>query len=211
MGHLRGAPCGNFYLWYNRLMLPQNKQNTTQEKAETSFVLASKLFPDEVWILKERNIYVAESRLIEEYQEPAKWKKEMEQARILINQGSVAYFLPEKKRNEETGRRCADMVLDGYILEMKVVSGTRVTLGGGFRLAYKQGADLLINVPDIHEHSVFIWLKSELSIGSVKAKIAGELKQRSDKGTFICYFEHLGELYTWSYEELKTLIGTGKG
>jgi len=132
----------------------------------------------------------------------------MEQVRILTHQGNIAYFLPEKMKNEETGRRCADLVLDGYILEMKIVSGTRVTLGGEFRLAYKQGADLLVNVSKTQGHSVFIWLKSDLSVGSVKAKIAGELKERTDKGYFICYFEHSDKLFSWSYEELKTLIGT---
>jgi hypothetical protein len=47
---------------------------------------------------------------------------------------------------------------------------------------------------------------SELTIGSVKAKIAGELKGRQDSGQFICYFEHLGELRAWSYDELKDII-----
>jgi hypothetical protein len=43
--------------------------------------------------------------------------------------------------------------------------------------------------------------------GSVKAKIAGELKNRTDKGRFICYFETNGELYSWTYEELRAIIG----
>ncbi|MDR0640875.1 MAG: hypothetical protein LBG07_00275 [Treponema sp.] len=32
-------------------------------------------------------------------------------------------------------------------------------------------------------------------------------KNRSGKGYFICYFEHIGKLYTWSYDELRAIIG----
>jgi hypothetical protein len=71
----------------------------------------------------------------------------------------------------------------------------------------KQGIVLLKDHPGISEHSVFIRLLSEFSKGSVKAKIAGELKGRQDKGQFICYFEHLSELQVWSYDELKGIMG----
>jgi hypothetical protein len=54
---------------------------------------------------------------------------------------------------------------------------------------------------------VFIRLLSDLSVGSVKAKIAGELKNRTGKGRFICYFEAAGELHAWTYEELRAIIG----
>jgi hypothetical protein len=102
--------------------------------AEKSFILASTLFPGEEWVLKEPNIWVAKSRLPEEYREKDKWEREMSQVRILTGRGSVAYFLPEKK------------------------------------------------------HSVYIRLLSDISLGSVKAKIAGELKHRPGTGHFICYF-----------------------
>jgi hypothetical protein len=94
------------------------------------------------------------------------------------------------------------------VMEMKTVSGTRTTLGTEFRFAYRQGAVLLADYPGIAGHSVFIRLKSDLSVGSVKAKIAGELKNRSDTSAFVCYFENTGQLYVWSYEELKAIIGT---
>jgi hypothetical protein len=68
----------------------------------------------------------------------------MSHARILTGRGSVAYFLSELEIKGETGKRCADLVLDGEIAEMKTVSGTRATLGGKFRLAYKQGASLTL-------------------------------------------------------------------
>ena len=60
--------------------------------------------------------------------------------------------------------------------------------------------------PELQTHSVFIRLFSILSIESVKAKIAGELKNRPGNGFFICYFEHIGELHRWPFEELRTLI-----
>jgi hypothetical protein len=53
---------------------------------------------------------------------------------------------------------------------------------------------------------VFIRLLSDLSVGSVKAKIAGELKNRTGKGRFICYFEKSGDLHIWTYTELKAII-----
>jgi hypothetical protein len=120
----------------------------------------------------------------------------------------VAYFLPEKAMPGGSGKRSADLVLDGVILEMKTTEGTRTTLGGEFRLAYKQGLALLEGHPGITEHSVFIRVLSDLKPGSVKAKIAGELKNRTDQGSFICFFEHTGELFNWTYEELKSIIGT---
>jgi hypothetical protein len=123
-----------------------------RENVENSLNLAAAFFPDEEWVCKERNIYVARSRLIEEWKEKEKWEREMSQVRILTSRGSVACFLPEKMQNREAGRRCADLVLDGSPMEIKIVSGTRTTLGGEFRLAYKQGADLLRDYPDKREH-----------------------------------------------------------
>jgi hypothetical protein len=150
----------------------------------------------------------AKTRLIEKTKEKAKWHKEMAQVRILTSRGSVAYFLPDMELKGESGKRCADLVLDSVIVEMKTVSGSRVTLGGEFRLAFKQGAGLLKICPAIQKHSVFICLVSDISVGSVKAKIAGELKTRNDPGDLICYFEKTSSLYSWPYEELKALIGT---
>jgi hypothetical protein len=176
-------------------------------RAEKSLALASVLFPTEEWIPTEANIWVAESRLVEKYKEPEKWEREMSQARILTGRGSVAYFLPELEIKGTNRKRCADLVLDGEIVEMKTVSGTRATLGGEFRLAYKQGASLLGGKSAITEHSVFIRLKTDLSLISVMSKIAGELKERHGRGRFICYFEVSRDLYSWSYEELRSIIG----
>jgi len=55
---------------------------------------------------------------------------------------------------------------------------------------------------------VFIRLFSNLSVGSVKAKIAGELKDRADDGRFICYFDSSGVLFSWSFDELRGIIGS---
>jgi len=183
---------------------------TTEQRClneEKSLALASALFPHEQWIPKEVNIWFARSRLVEEYREHEKWEREMSQVRILTSRGSVAYFLPERPMKGKTSTLCADLVLDGTVTEMKTTSGTRATLGTSFRFAFKQGIVLLKDHPGISEHSVFIRLLSEFSKGSVKAKIAGELKGRQDKGQFICYFEHLSELQVWSYDELKGIMG----
>jgi len=172
-----------------------------------SLALAASLFPLEEWIAIETNIWVAKSRLVQEKREPEKWEREMSQVRILTSRGSVAYFLPEQEIKGETGKRCADLVLDGEVVEIKTVSGSRATLGGEFRLAYKQGASLMVGKAGLPEHSVFIRLKTDLSLISVMSKIAGELKDRSDKGRFICYFETYKVLYSWTYDELRAIIG----
>ena len=175
--------------------------------AEKSLALATILFPFEKWIPKESNVWVAKSRLVEENREPDKWEREMTQVRILTSRGSVAFFLPEQKIKGVNEKRCADLVLDGEIVEMKMVSGSRVTLGGQFRYGFKQGSLLLENCTVTKKHSVFIWLLTDLTVGSVKAKIAGELKERKGEGSFICFFENIGELCSWTYDELRSIIG----
>jgi len=174
---------------------------------EKSLALASALFPHEKWIPTEANIWVAKSRLVEQYREPKKWEREMSQVRILIGRGSAAYFLPEKK-NEGKGKVYVETVIDGEIVELKTVSGNRNTLGTAFEQGFKQGKTAVQGFPDILTHSVFIRLLSDFTVRSVKAKIAGELKNSTDEGSFICYFEKTGELYTWTYGELRSIIGT---
>jgi hypothetical protein len=186
-----------------------NSPSLSDINGEKSRILASALFPGEQWVLKEANIWVAESRLQEEYRERDKWEREMSQVRILTSRGSVAYFLPEKK-NEGKGKIYADAVINGEVTELKTVSGNRSTLGTDFRQGYKQGAALVKGRLDIEKHSVYIRLLSDISPGSVKAKIAGELKNRSGMGHLICYFEVSGMLYYWTYEELRAIIGTGQ-
>jgi len=186
--------------------MASDNYETNSLNVQKSFALASVLFPSEEWIHKEANIWIAKSRLAQEKREPEKWAREMSQVRILTDRGSIAYFLPEKVIQWESGKRCADLVLDGEIVEMKMVSGSRVTLGGQFRYGYKQGSLLLENCTVTKKHSVFIWLLSDMSVGSVKAKIAGELKDRHDEGSFICFFEKTGELRSWTYTELRSII-----
>ncbi|MDR2177432.1 MAG: hypothetical protein LBP20_05255 [Treponema sp.] len=183
-----------------------DRSGKIRENAEKSLRLATFLFPEETWVYKEPNIYVARSRLVEEYREKDKWEREMSQVRILTGRGSVAYFLPERQTRRGTSRLCADLALDGIVLEMKTVTGSRTTLGTEFRFAYKQGAVSLSGHPGIWEHSVFIRLFSDLSLISVMSKIAGELKDRPDGGSFICYFETNDELHIWTYEELREII-----
>jgi hypothetical protein len=175
------------------------------DECQKSLDLAKTLFPDEEWIPKEANIWVAKSRIIEEFREPEKWEREMSQVRILTGRGSVAYFLPERK-NEGKGKVYIDAVIDGKIVELKTVSGNRNTLGTAFRQGFRQGKAVVQDYPEIKTHSVFIRLLSDFTVGSIKAKIAGELKNRTENGYFICFFEQTGELYTWTYEELRMII-----
>jgi hypothetical protein len=178
--------------------------------AEKSLALASHLFPHEEWIPKKTNIWIAKSRLSGGYKEQAKLYREIADVQILTDRGSVAYFLPEDEKKEGKIKICVDTVIDGELVELKTVSGNRNTLGTAFEQGFRQGLAVRKDHPEIKTHSIFIRLRSNLSIGSVKAKIAGELKSRPENGKFICYFEHIGELHTWSFEELRTIIGDQK-
>jgi hypothetical protein len=74
-----------------------------------------------------------------------------------VRGGSVAYFLPEQSDSKETGKRYADAVIDGAIVELKTISGNRTTPGKPFKKSYKQGLSLLETHPEIKaEHDVFL-------------------------------------------------------
>ena len=188
-------------------MLPETHESH-RINAEKAFSLAAALFPGEEWILHGHGIFVAKSRFRHTPKERAKLAWEIEQTRVLIEPESVVYFLPEFNNDNNTGKLSADAIINGEIVEVKSVSGTRATLGTEFRKGYKQGAYLCELLPDMNTHSVFIRLFSNLSPGSVKAKIAGELKNRTDKGRFVCYFEAHSLLYSWTYDELRGIITT---
>jgi hypothetical protein len=188
--------------------MPLNNSDFSLVKAEKSFALASTLFPNEEWIQKEPNIYIAKSRLTGGHKEQAKLYREISDVRILTSQGSIAYFLPEHSEDAETGKRYADAVIDGAIVELKTISGNRTTLGKSFKKGYKQGLSLLEAHPGIQaEHDVFLRLYTPFTIESVRAKIAGEIKNTTDKGCCICYFEAAREIHSWTYDELRAIVG----
>jgi hypothetical protein len=188
-------------------MLYSDKSDRCRENAETSLRLAATLFPDEEWVNREVNVYVARNRLQNSAKERAKLAWEIDQVRVLTKRGSIVYFLPEHRNENPAGMLSADTVIDGEIVEIKSVSGTRATLGHEFKKGYKQGASLCRRYKQLQSHSVFIRLFSDLSLMQVMSKIAGELKSRADTGSFICYFERSGELHIWTYEELRSIIG----
>ena len=191
------------------ILMIHNTSEQTKKNAEESLALASALFPHEEWKPKGNGIFVAKSRLTGNYKERAKLYREISSIRILTNLGSVAYFLPEQLNNTNKGKKCADTVLDGKIVEIKTVSGNRTTLGKSFKKGYKQGLSMIENYPDIKmEHNVFLRLYTPFSVESVRAKIAGELINTSNKGSCICYFEATEELYSWTYEELRAIVNT---
>jgi hypothetical protein len=149
----------------------KRRQNT-----ENSLALASALFPGE-------NIFVAGNRLSGGHKEQAKLYREIADVRILTVRGSMAYFLPEHGGGPEMGKKYADTVIDGAVVELKTVSGNRTTLGKAFKKGYKQGRSVLESHPEIHaEHDVFLRLYTPFTVESVRAKIAGEIKNTVDKG-----------------------------
>ena len=192
--------------------MTSNSPELTRIIAEKSLSLASTLFPLEEWIPHGNNIFVAKSRLTGGHKEQSKLYREIVDVRILTGRGSVAYFLPERFDSEEVPKdkephsMHADTVIDGAIVEIKTVSGNRATLGKSFRRGYKQGRSLLKKHGVTAEHSVFLRIFTPFGVDSVRAKIAGELKDSTDKGCCICYFEAAEELYFWTYDELRAII-----
>jgi hypothetical protein len=185
-----------------------NSLGLSRQNAEKSLVLASALFSEEEWVARGENIFVAKSRLTGGHKEQAKLYREIADVRILTSRGSVAYFLPEQSDGKEIGKRYADTVINGTIVELKTISGNRTTLGKSFKRGYKQGRSVLESHPGlIAEHDVFLRLFTPFSVESVRAKLAGELKNTTDKGCCICYFEATGELYSWDYNELRAIVG----
>ena len=179
-----------------------------RSNAEKSFALALALFPLEEWIPNGKGIFVAKSRLVGGHKEQAKLFREISDVRVLVCRGSVAYFLPERFDGKNKGIKRADMVMDGAIVELKTISGNRTTLGKSFKKGYKQGLSMLKTNPKINaEHDVFLRLYTPFTIESVRAKIAGEIKDTSDKGRCICYFEATEELFYWTYDELRAIVG----
>jgi hypothetical protein len=168
--------------------------------------------PGEEWIGHGENIFIAKGRLSGGHKEQAKMYREIADARILTSRGSVAYFLPEfentGKGHNEIHSLQADTVIDGDVVELKTISGNRATLGKSFRRGYKQGHSLLKKHGIMAKHSVFLRLFTPFTVESVRAKLAGELKNTTDEGRCICYFEATGELHTWDYDELRAIIGT---
>ena len=188
--------------------MPLYSPELTQQNAEKSLVLASALFPLEEWIPHGKNIFIAKSRLTGGYKEQAKLYREISDVRILTGCGSVAYFLPERLVGNAKGKKQADMVMNGAIVELKTISGNRTTLGKSFKKGYKQGLSMLETHPEIKaDHNVFLRLYTPFTIESIRAKIAGEIKGTSDSGCCICYFEATEELYLWTYNELRAIVG----
>ncbi|MDR0538877.1 MAG: hypothetical protein LBG74_00010 [Spirochaetaceae bacterium] len=186
-----------------------SSENSFLQNNEKSRILASTLFPGEAWIAHGEGIFIAKSRLSGGHKEQAKLYREIADARILTSRGSVAYFLPERSEGEEIGKKYADTVIDGAIVELKTVSGNRTTLGKSFKKGYKQGQSVLEAHPGIKaEHDVFLRLFTPFTVESVRAKLAGELKNTTDKGRCICHFEATGELFSWDYDELRAITGT---
>jgi hypothetical protein len=186
----------------------------SSSNAGMSQKLAAALFPGEEWVQKEPHIWIAKSRLGGGHKEQSKLYREISEVRLLTARGSVAYFLPERAKEENESEdefihnMHADTVIDGAVVELKTISGNRATLGKSFRRGYKQGRSLLKKHGIIAQHSVFLRIYTPFSVDSVKAKLAGELKNSTDEGFCICFFEPTEELYFWPYAELRAIVGT---
>ena len=79
--------------------------------AEKSIVLASLLFPKEEWIPHKDGIFIAKNRLASSHKEQAKLYREIADVRILVELGSIVYFLPEQTDGKKLGENLLTQLL----------------------------------------------------------------------------------------------------
>jgi hypothetical protein len=174
--------------------------------------LAAAMYPAEQWVqAPDPGIYIASSRhraAKKSHSEAQKLGRELAQCARLTRRGSIVFLLPE---NANESRPAADAIIDGEVVELKKVTGNRTTIGTDFRGAYHQGAATMHKFPAlVSSHSVFLDMDTQETVASIHGKLAGELKTKTDLGSVICYFKNSGELYQWSYAELRKSIKKDK-
>jgi len=161
-----------------------------EERAEKTRKLAAALFPWEEWVQVEERIFVANSRP----RHTAVFAKELIQARILAARASTVYFLPEYTNNE--GKKSADAVVDGLVMEFKTVTGALNKVERHFRYSRKQGKNVFLKVDN-----------PELSRDMIQENIAKTLQDSSytggTDGLVIVHITEAEKTYYWTLQDIK--------
>lgn len=145
--------------------------------------LASKLYPDETWEEKSKNIFVAKKREPKNKNQKKDFEKEFEMAKIASDNGHVIYMLPEISPGKNP-----DVIMDGVITEFKEIVGGEKAVGKRFNEARKQGKNIFLNI------------KSSLTVDDVWRKINGELKGKNITEGIVYVFIN-NKIHQWNLKD----------
>ena len=164
-----------------------------QYNAEKASQAAIGLYPHEKWEPLENGIFIAKSRMPRSAEQINVLEKELQQARILVERGSMVYLLPEIPQSNEKHIKYPDAVVDGYIMEFKTVTGSLRQV----EVRYKEAR--------VKAAYIFLKIDAHLSRHEVTRKLSGYIKRKGYSGGVIfAYFTQSGEFYRWSEAELAT-------
>lgn len=145
--------------------------------------LASKLYPDEIWEEKSKNIFVAKKREPKNKNQKKDFEKEFEMAKIASDNGHVIYMLPEISPGKNP-----DVIMDGVLTEFKEIVGGEKAVGKRFNEARKQGKNIFLNI------------KSSLTVDDVWRKINGELKGKNITEGIVYVFIN-NKIHRWNLKD----------
>jgi hypothetical protein len=112
----------------------EQKNAQLSQYAEKTYQTAISLYPHEKWEQLENGIFIAKSRIPRSARQISVLEKEIRQARILVDRGSIVYLLPETTHPIEKHRKFPDAVVDGSIMEFKTITGSKRQV----RIRYKK-------------------------------------------------------------------------
>lgn len=152
--------------------------------------LANKEFPNEKWIWKEPNIYVAEGRNLKGKNEKEKFEKEFEQAKILANHNHCVYLVPETGDGTHY-----DCIVDGRKTELKTSSGSLNSLGYNYSKAVKQGDDVFIRTSGKESRDIYSKL-----IGTTKELLKNSFEVKN--GSVYIWIDEEKKLHKWNMDKI---------
>ena len=173
----------------------QNNKN-----AEKTRLKAQALYPHEKWEFLEDGIFIAKSRMPRSAEQINTLKKELRQARILVNRGSTVYLLPETPPPGVKNIKYPDAVVDGNIMEFKTITGSIRQVEARYKEARKK------------TKYIFMLINANISKHDFTRKLAGYIKKKGYTGGLISVlFVQSNEFCQWNEEKLaKSISGQKK-
>lgn len=148
------------------------------------------LFPDEQWREVEPHIFIAKNREPRSNNQKKILEKELIQARVLVQHGSVVYLLPESSRKNH--EKHPDAIVDEYVMEFKTITGSDKQVEVRFKESRKKA------------QAVFFKIDGPLSKSTVLERLTQTtVKKKYRSGHVLIYFTKTKELYYWDIAWLR--------
>jgi hypothetical protein len=157
-------------------------------------------YPNEKWLDSFNNeplginIKMAETRAPINKQQRDFFMKELEQARLLANEGKSVYFLPEKGAE---GEKHPDAIIDGRVTELKTVTGKLEKVWKNFNTARKKSSEPI---------DVFLYIDSKdknISLKNIRNLLSGKIKQNNlEGGRIIIRISGANTTHFWNVDDL---------